>query len=55
MKTFLKIMGLMMGLRLIFSIIFENSSLFVGFVGAGLTVLCAVSLWQQVNRKKHKR
>jgi hypothetical protein len=52
MKTFLKILGLLMGLRLIFSIIFENSSLFVGFVGVGLTVLCAVSLWQQIRRKE---
>lgn len=41
-----------MGLRLIFSAIFENPSLFVGFVGAGLTVVCAVSLWQQFKVRK---
>ena len=51
MKTFIKIIMLIMGLRLIFSTIFETPSLFVGFIGAGLTVLCAISLWQQFTGK----
>jgi len=51
MKTFIKIIMLLLGLRLIFSTIFETPSLFVGFIGVGLTVLCAVSLWQQFTGK----
>ena len=54
MKTFIKIMGVIMGLRLIFSTIFETPSLFVGFIGVGLTVLCAVSLWQQFTEWKNR-
>lgn len=52
MKTFIKIIMLLLGLRLIFSTIFEAPSLFVGFIGVGLTVLCAVSLWQQFGKQK---
>jgi len=54
MKTILKIIGMLMGLRLIFSTIFEAPSLFVGFIGAGLTVLCAVSLWRQITGKSEE-
>lgn len=42
------------GLRLIYSTIFETPSLFVGFIGAGLTVFCILTLIQEFRNSRQK-
>ena len=51
MKAILIIM-MAVGLRLIFASIFEHPSLFVGFIGTGLTVFCIFALIQEIRDSK---
>jgi hypothetical protein len=51
MKAIL-IIFLAMGLRLIYGSIFEHPSLFVGFIGTGLTVFCIFALIQEIRDRK---
>ena len=53
MKTILIIM-IAVGLRLIYSVIFEYPSLLIGFVGTGLTVFCLFALLQEFRDSKKK-
>ena len=59
MKAIL-IMMIIVGLRLIYSCIFEYPSLFVGFIGAGLTIFCFFALVQEFrdsncHEEQHKK
>jgi hypothetical protein len=51
MKAILIIMTLV-GLRLLYATIFEHPSLFIGFIGAVLTVFCVFALIQEFRDEK---
>ena len=53
MKAIL-IMMIAVGLRLIYSTIFEYPSLFVGFIGVALTVFCILALIQEFRNSRQK-
>ena len=48
------IMMIAVGLRLIYSVVFEYPSLLIGFVGTGLTVFCLFALLQEFRDSKKK-
>ena len=50
MKAILFIM-LLVGIRLIYAVIFEYPSLFVGFIGVSLSAFCIFALAQEFRKK----
>ena len=54
MKTIL-IMMIAVGLRLIYSVVFEYPALLIGFVGTGLTVFCLFALLQEFRDSKKSK
>ena len=49
------IMMIAVGLRLIYSVVFEYPSLLIGFVGTGLTVFCLFALFRMIKKVKNTK